>query len=38
VGEALLGLACPAILGATYLFLAVLLFIGPRASSSHWED
>ncbi len=38
MGEALLSLACPAILGATYLFLAVLLFTSPRANSHHWDD
>lgn len=38
MGEALLGLVCPSILGAAYLFLAVLLFTGPRANSHHWDD
>ena len=38
MGEALLGLVCPGILGAAYLFLAVVLCISPRANSHHWDD
>jgi hypothetical protein len=38
MGEWMLGMICPTILGATYLFLAVLLVTSPRANSHHWDD
>lgn len=38
MGEWVLGLVCPGMMLASYLFIAAIVVTAPRANSHHWDD